>query len=126
MNETIEALLATARPEFRPWMHYHEEADSLEIHVAPGEVNRCRVDGVMTVYETLDGQFGGCLLKGITKLLTKASGKIGFTVSNGKVKVRLLVLAYVAQHPEVLDTRGASIAKVLSAEVAETELELIS
>lgn len=127
MSEIIEGLLRNANPQFRPWMHYHQEADCLEIHVRPGPTIRRRVDNVMTVYETMhDGEFGGCLLKGVRVLLKQQGGNLGVTIAKGgKIKAKVVVLAYVAQHPEALESHAQEIADVLrQPEMQSCELEL--
>jgi len=113
MSLDVEAFLKDARPSFEPWAHYHKQADSLQVYVADLPTNRKRVDDILTVYETPEGEFGGCMIKGVSELLAKCSGNLGFTITKGgKVKASLVIMAYVVSHPESLN-QGDRLKKVL-------------
>jgi hypothetical protein len=113
MNLDVEAFLKDAKPSFQPWAHYHKQADSLQVYVADLPTSRRRVDDILTVYETPDGEFGGCMIKGVSTLLKECGGSLGFSISKGgKVKASLVIMAYVATHPDSL-TSAKNLSRVL-------------
>ena len=89
------------RCAFSPYTHYTRDGDCLHIYVSETEAIRRRVDDVLTVYESRkDGEFVGCLIKGVRRLLRDAEGGWGINIFKGeKLKASVVLLAYAGERP---------------------------
>lgn len=97
-----------AKPKFIPRFEYDGESDCLFAYLRDVDYIRRRVDKVVTVYEAEDdGEMAGCVIKGVRKLLAEAN-PFGLEIGKGnKVRVSIVLFAYIEKHPAIMEKLGS-------------------
>ncbi len=107
-NEQFEQLVLSqsiVNQPFTPFARYDSDGDSIEFIAKPDAYYGRRVDGLLTVYYSLnDDEIVGGLIKGVSIVLKKISQNFpGFKVSvvDGKIKLEYLFLSNLwASNPD--------------------------
>lgn len=99
--ETVLDFLKNNKPQgFNPRPFYSGEGDSLTFFFENKECYRERIDDFLTAYRAIDGHgLVGCQIKGLPKAL-ELLGDFGIRISDGKVSLAMIFMAYMAQTME--------------------------
>jgi hypothetical protein len=105
---------------------YIPSGDSVHFYTRNVPTVAVRIDEWCTIFEGVDdGEFAGCALKGVRKLLDRFKGTVGVEIRRkGKLPAQVVFFAYLAEAKSEALKRfaGQSTAEVL--EVGKQELEL--
>lgn len=92
---SLDDLIATCSPRFKPRAIYIEAADCLQVYIHPGATVRRRVDDIMTFYEDPESKkLTGCMVKGVKRLVQELGG-FGIDVFDADgLRIKMVFWAY--------------------------------
>jgi len=113
--------------EFKPYAEYIPEADSIEFFFEPDQAYAERVDNVLTVYMTMDGDhIVGCEIKGIKHLLD-VMGNFGLKIKEQHISLSFFFAASILNaKPDKIRTYQKLAKEAEDTEAAVNKDDLIS
>ena len=91
--------------EFRPCAYYGAEEDALMFYFRNDPDYAKRINARVTIYLSMDDdEMVGCQIKGVGRVLREL-GELDVTIRHGKVKLKIVLLAFMDCMLDRLDTR---------------------
>jgi len=108
--------------EFRPCAHYRPEEDALMFYFRNDPDYAKRINSRVTVYLSMDtNELVGCQIKGVGRVLREL-GEFDVTIKHGKIKLKIVLLAFMDRMLELPDTRD--VYREVYRRAAETDVDL--
>ncbi len=100
MDQDLIEYVDGRKPRFVPGPRYDREDDVLTFFFSNAESRAWRVDGVLTLFLSLQGDaLVGFEIKGVQTLLKRLRGIFAREISHRRVRVRVVILAYYKTFP---------------------------
>ena len=113
-----------AAAEFRPCAYYGQEEDALLFYFRNDADYAKRISGRVTVYLSMDDhELVGCQIKGVRRVLDEL-GELDLTIKHGKIKLQIVLLAFMEPMLEHAETREIYREVYRKATESDVELEL--
>ena len=110
--------------EFRPCAYYGQEEDALMFYFRKDADYAKRINARVTVYLSMDdNELVGCQIKGVRRVLDEL-GELNLTIKHGKIKLQIVLLAFMERMLEQEETRSVYREVYKKATEADVELEL--
>jgi hypothetical protein len=108
--------------EFRPWAYYGQEEDALMVYFRKDADYAKRINARVTVYLSMDdNELVDCQIKGVRRVLDEL-GELDLTIKHGKIKLQIVLLAFMERMLEQEETR--SVYREVYRKATETDVEL--
>ena len=100
MAEDLIKFVDSRTPKFVPGPRYDREDDVLTYYFSNAESRAWRVDSVLTLFLSLQGdELVGFEIKGVRALLTRLKGYFAREFGHRKVRVTVVILGYCSTCP---------------------------
>jgi hypothetical protein len=109
---------------FSPCAYYGAEEDALMFYFRNAPDYAKRLNARVTIYLSLDDhEMVGCQIKGVGRVLREL-GELDVTIRHGKLKLKMLLLAFLEPMMERPETREVYREVYRQAEAADVDLEV--
>jgi hypothetical protein len=110
--------------EFRPCAYYGPDEDALMFYFRNDPDYAKRINSRVTVYLSTDThELVGCQIKGVGRVLREL-GDFDVTIKHGKIKLKIVLLAFMDRMLELPDTRDVYREVYRRASETDVDLEL--